>query len=275
MDDPPDFSDQLNDCGNSGPSTFGVSTYVAGFSGSGWLFVCCSTGSSCSSVERDQCLILPNGEWDESTCTCTDLDTPIVIDTGTGGFAFSSVDRGVLFDLNSDGRKELMAWTAQGSDDGFLVLDRNGNGVIDNGSELFGSSTEQADVPGVERNGFLALGESDRAENGGNGDGFLTAQDRIFSSLRVWIDENRDGLSEDHELLSLKQLGIVKISLDYWESRRRDEHGNEFRLLSHVGFQDRARRLASDVYLRFVVDSSDSNISPSQASLHRVGILSE
>ena len=84
---------------------------------------------------------------------------PFIVDTARDGYRLTSVDNGVRFDLNADGVPEQVAWTRRDSDDAFLALDRNGNGRIDDGSELFGNYTPaRPDTPGVTTpNGFEAL----------------------------------------------------------------------------------------------------------------------
>jgi hypothetical protein len=89
---------------------------------------------------------------------------PICIDTRDEKFQWTSSAAGVMFDVRGDGKPVRIAWTASGSKDAFLALDRTPNGKIDDGIELFENYKQQ---PKSSTHGFLALAEFDKPEHGG------------------------------------------------------------------------------------------------------------
>ena len=175
--------------------------------------------------------------------------SPVVVDVDGNGFSLTNSAGGVVFNMLDDGVPLQLAWTANGSTNAFIVLDRNGNSTIDIGAELFGDLTPQPAV--TSPNGFLALAEYDKLGSGGNGDGKITAGDAIFSQLKLWQDFNHNGVSEPSELRAL--TGVIEgIELKYKESKRTDTSGNQFRYRAKVygpgGHQN--GRWAWDVFLK-------------------------
>ncbi|MBQ4283496.1 MAG: hypothetical protein IJB96_06185, partial [Lachnospira sp.] len=143
---------------------------------------------------------------------------PLIFDLNNDGIFSTTVEDGVHFDYEADGFKEKTAWMSEG--DGMLVRDINGNGTIDNGSELFGDQTLLSNGD-VATNGIDALTDLDS-----NNDSVINADDEFFSELRVWTDTNRDGISQADELHTLAELGIKEISLTNDGTHETDANNN-------------------------------------------------
>ena len=185
-------------------------------------------------------------------CVSGQCYTPILIDVLGNGYNMTDARNGVRFKI-VNGISVPISWTAEGSDDAWLVLDRNHNGLIDGGEEQFGNATPQPEPPpGVGKNGFLALAEYDKSANGGNGDGVIDSSDAIFVSLLLWQDTNHNGVSEATELHGLSELGVATLELAYKESKKTDQYGNQFRYRAKVKDQrgNQIGRWAWDVFLK-------------------------
>ena len=191
------------------------------------------------------------------SCSGGGPGSPIIIDVSGNGFYLTNAQNGVLFDITGSGKPIQIAWTAPGADNAFLCLPGS-DGRCSNGKELFGNFTPQpaSSTP----NGFTALAVYD-----GNGDGVIDATDAIFTSLRLWIDANHDGISQPNELYTLPALGVESISLDYRAAQKKDRYGNVFRYRASVNYDNPSSpgsRVAYDVFL-VTSPSSPSTVTAS------------
>lgn len=166
-----------------------------------------------------------------------------------------SASVGVKFDLFADGTKVNTGWVS--GSDGLLVLDRNHDGQINDGSELFGSSTILANGTKA-TDGYAALRELDT-----NHDGVVNHDDAAFADLRVWVDSNSDGISSTSELKTLDDLGIKQLNLQVSADISKD-HGNLIGLTSTYETTDGATHAAADVW--FVADKSQGKQSDTSAA---------
>jgi uncharacterized repeat protein (TIGR01451 family) len=138
--------------------------------------------------------------------------TPIVIDlNGDGIKTIARADSQGTFDLLGTGSGINSGWLS--GDDGFLVIDRNGNGSIDDISEMFGGSSKG--------DGFAKLASFDS-----NADGMVNANDADFAGLKIWRDVNGNHQTDDGELMSLADAGLVGLSISYSELPFLDAKGN-------------------------------------------------
>ena len=126
------------------------------------------------------------------------LRDPLVLDLDGDGVEVTALaGSSVHFDYDQDGFAERTGWVSP--DDGILVIDRNGNGIVDGAAELFGSATQD---------GFEVLETLDT-----NGDGVIDAEDEDFAELRIWQDADGDGVADAGELITLQEANIVAIEL--------------------------------------------------------------
>lgn len=145
---------------------------------------------------------------------------PLILDLDGDGIETTHIDASnAFFDLDVNGFAEKTGWVH--GDDGLLALDRDQNGAINNGNELFGDRTLMNDGMTFARNGFEALAQHDS-----NQDGAIDASDSIYTLLRIWQDINGDGVSTVSELKSLIDLGIVSIALTYLDTGITDASDN-------------------------------------------------
>jgi hypothetical protein len=177
--------------------------------------------------------------------------SPIVIDLANDGIRLGPPGVGVYFDVNADGVRDHVQWVRSGGDEGFLALDRTGNGLIDDGSELFGVGTplvlENRNAP----NGFVGLAQYDMRQLGGNDDGLITAADAIWPQLRIWLDADSDGVATRSELRTLAKSGITALDTIPRIRKYVDSAGNYIPYWAWAGRDAGPRRsLMVDVYFR-------------------------
>ena len=146
-----------------------------------------------------------------------------LIYSDTEEIEFSTLDDGVNFDLDNNGFAEKTAWIV--NDDGFLVFDVNGNGSVDNGGELFGDQFVKPDG-NIALTGFEALTSLDTNKNGKLDIEDAVNDDSVFNHLYVWFDTERNGKTDEGELISISDLGVyisVSSCYCYWLKKKEPE----------------------------------------------------
>ena len=167
--------------------------------------------------------------------------SPLILDLDGDGVEADAI---TYFDHSGDGWTELSRWANE--DDGVLVWDKNADGVINDGSELFGNSTVLANGNKAEH-GFAALADLDD-----NGDGVLNSSDSAWANLKVmrWTDSDSDGVKDTLELTGLADLDIASLNTTYTDSSHVDAVGNEHRQEGSYTKTDGTTAKMTDVWFR-------------------------
>lgn len=206
-------------------------------------------GEECQTVDEGWCL--PNEPADDPppnppiTCQPPVCATPLII-SERNDYRMTSAADGVAFDIDADGIVDQVSWTAAGADVAFLSMDRDANGRVEDGSELFGDHTPLA-TGAIAEHGFEALVELDV-----NGDGFVDASDPAWNALLLWFDSNHDGRSTPHELVPVSATAIVAIDTTYKWSGKKDPYGNLFRYKGDVTLNSGVRKFY-DIFLQIAM----------------------
>jgi hypothetical protein len=169
------------------------------------------------------------------------MGTPLVLDLNGNGISTQSIAKGVQFDIFGVNQNVNTGWISGG--DGLLVMDRNHDGSINGGTELFGQGTNLVNGQKA-ANGYAALAELDA-----NADGVINSSDGNFADLMVWVDGDADGVSQTTELHSLDSLGITQLGLNAQTSTAID-NGNLIGLVSNYTTADGSVHDMADVWFQ-------------------------
>jgi hypothetical protein len=178
--------------------------------------------------------------------------SPLALDLNGDGVQTTGLAQGAAFDMDANGSAEHVGWVSP--QDGWLVRDLNGNGQVDNGTELFGSNTVLADGSKAQ-DGWAALAAMDS-----NGDGKVDAQDAAFGQLRVWQDANGNGVTDAGELKSLGDLGIASLNTGH-DNRSVEQNGNTLQGFGSFTTTDGATHQVADAWLQSTTESYAVNDS--------------
>ena len=193
---------------------------------------------------------------------------PLVFDLDGDGITTVSLEESnAFFDLDNNGFAEKTSWVS--AKEGLLAYDKNGDGVINGGNELFGDRTLMKDGKTLASSGFSALAEYDD-----NKDGKIDSNDAIYTLLRIWQDSDGDGIASAGELRRLVDLGIVSIGLSYSNTGVTDGANNIQVRTGTFTLADGSSRAVGEYLLNrnpvHSVDSSPIKISDGVALLPNV-----
>ena len=168
--------------------------------------------------------------------------TPIILDLDGDGIETLNVKNGVKFDIDADNDLDQTGWV--GADDGLLVRDINGDGVINDASELFGEETLKKDGTKA-KDGYEALSELDS-----NNDGVINSLDDKFFELKIWQDKNSDGITDEGEIIDLTEASVKEISLNTTDTEI-DSNGNTIGLKSSYIDMEGNEQESADVWFQY------------------------
>jgi len=229
----------------------GTSFIQANTSGQNWLDLC----NLVAGPDEPICsqLLVKQGAGPECD------GSPLIVDLLGDGFRLGKPGDTVSFDLKGNGVAREMQWVAPDRDEGFVFQDLNGNGICDDGSELFGVGSRMLlEVERLTPNGFVALAQYDDRRLGGNYDGFITDEDEIWGRLHLWIDANADGGSTLDEIHELGWWDLAKFELYPKNENLIGPFGNWFRYWAKTYGTDGTSFDLVDVYFQ-IVDNDFGN----------------
>ncbi|CAM4039161.1 hypothetical protein [Xenorhabdus thuongxuanensis] len=199
-------------------------------------------------------------EWAEENNEV--LPSPLIIDLNGDGVGTISEGE-VYFDITNDGKKESTGWVDK--NDGFLVLDKNEDGKIESGAELFGDHSVINGKTNF-KNGFNALSELDT-----NNDSIISKDDKEWHKLKIWKDENSNAIVDENELVGLSDMGIKEINLTYENKFHIDESGNRHKETATVTWDNGNVTDIVDVWFKINSKSTKENINAStQQEIHKI-----
>lgn len=182
---------------------------------------------------------LPDDAYENLGNLADDYKTPLIIDLDGDGVQTLVDNLGIKFDFKGNETQSQTGWVHP--DDGLLVWDKNQDGIINSGNELFGNNSLLFNNT-LAKDGFSALSELDS-----NADGIINSSDKLWLELKIWQDKNSDAISQFNELTSLSDMGINTIELNTKELNSYDENGNFHKLIAKVCWDNNKKTEIVDV----------------------------
>lgn len=205
-----------------------------------------------------------------SKAACDEAGAPLMIQLGNNNIALSltAPSDGVRLDLlggksyqNSHDKVYTSWFTPNSASDVFVLVKPNKDHLVLGADEMFADTTLGPDAK-YAKQGFAALAKYDD-----NKDLMISAEDVVFSELRLWKDINHDGQVQEEELSTLKEQKILALDLRYeTQFREADAYGNQSRYKSVVIMEDQSYGMIFDLGLRFIHQAPAPEVSNPKTS---------